>query len=574
MITSTALLTGHQFGEAMVPVIIGLTISEAVAGGAVQALLFWLAVLGADFLLLSMSYRFGARIGATVRLGIAHELRVRIIARALDERGGLDRHSSAGAVLSTATADARRVGETIRQAMGAFAAAAVVVFGVVMVALTSVLLAFVVAVGVVAVVVLLALLSAPLERRSGAEQQAAASTSALGADLLRGLRTIAGLGAERAAHGRYRAQSRISLGHAIAAGSFEGRLEGIGVAVVGCYLAVVAAIGGVLGLSGAIDIGQLIAVLGLSQFILGPLQTLGGFGAVAARGRASAKRITALLDAPVLLTGRGTVRDCSVPIGADGASISFEGVVLPGRDDARVLDVRIPSGGVTGLVVPDAERAQAIVDLLAGEALPEYGRVLLGEDDLAMTSPASWRERVLVSPHDATLFSGPVGQMIGAMPGAMTRVIPDVRPDIVRGMQSGAQDAWHVAVRAAAADDVIERLPDGARTVLTERGGTLSGGERQRIALARAIAAQPPVLVLHDPTTAVDSVTEVTIAARLGGARAGLTTIMVTTSPAILESCDRVIFIDGDVAAGVRDAASTHASLVAGDAAYRSAVLR
>jgi putative ABC transport system ATP-binding protein len=121
---------------------------------------------------------------------------------------------------------------------------------------------------------------------------------------------------------------------------------------------------------------------------------------------------------------------------------------------------------------------------------------------------------------------------------------------------------------AAAADEVVEVLPEGLDTGLGEGGRTVSGGQRQRIALARALAADAPVLVLHDPTTAVDAATEHRIAAGLAALRAGRTTVLVTSSPALLARCHRVLVVDrGEVVA-----AGDHASLVA-DSRYREAVL-
>jgi putative ABC transport system ATP-binding protein len=94
---------------------------------------------------------------------------------------------------------------------------------------------------------------------------------------------------------------------------------------------------------------------------------------------------------------------------------------------------------------------------------------------------------------------------------------------------------------ASTVDEVLDALPDGAATEVGERGYALSGGQRQRVALARALATEAPVLVLRDPTSAVDSVTEAAVARGLAELRRGRTTLVFTTSPVLLAACDRTV---------------------------------
>jgi putative ABC transport system ATP-binding protein len=110
--------------------------------------------------------------------------------------------------------------------------------------------------------------------------------------------------------------------------------------------------------------------------------------------------------------------------------------------------------------------------------------------------------------------------------------------------------------------------PAGLDTLVGERGGTLSGGQRQRVVLGRALAAAPPVLVLHDPTTAVDAVTEARIAEGIKAVRRGRTTLVVATSPALLAVTDRVMLLDGGPPVEGR-----HAALLRDDARYQAVVL-
>jgi putative ABC transport system ATP-binding protein len=155
------------------------------------------------------------------------------------------------------------------------------------------------------------------------------------------------------------------------------------------------------------------------------------------------------------------------------------------------------------------------------------------------------RATMLVAAHDADLFEG----------------------SLISNVSSSTVDERVLA--AAGADEVAHALPDGVRTELTERARSLSGGQRQRVALARALAVDAPVLVLHDPTTAVDAVTEARIAEGVRELRAGRTTILVTTSPALLAVADRVVVL----ANGAITAEGAHQHLAATNTDYRTAVL-
>jgi putative ABC transport system ATP-binding protein len=157
---------------------------------------------------------------------------------------------------------------------------------------------------------------------------------------------------------------------------------------------------------------------------------------------------------------------------------------------------------------------------------------------------------VLVVPHHPDLFTG------------------TIRENLLRG--GPVEDA----LRASAADDVVAAHPDGLDHEISERGAALSGGQRQRLALARALLATPAMLVLQDPTTAVDAVTEHTIARGIRDLRhrpgSRLRTLLVTTSPALLAVTDRVVVLRG----GIVVATGTHELLAASDPDYRAAVLR
>jgi putative ABC transport system ATP-binding protein len=393
-----------------------------------------------------------------------------------------------------------------------------------------------------------------LERRSEDEQQQAGSASARAADLVHGLRVIKGLHAEEAASRRYRAVSRSSVAAAVRAGRSYAATEGVVTVGSGLFIAGIAYAAATAAAADRISVGDLVAVIGVAQFLLTPLQTLAWASAEIARGRASAGRVAALLpaaDAP------DAPDAASVPPGR--AEPDTPGTRhTPGTGCVRLVglrhgpladvDLEVPAGTSMG-VVTDPVTAAALLDCLALECEPEQGKLELDGVPHRNLAPSTWRARILVAPHDADLFADPLHAV----------VLPGAGPDDPR---------LSAALEACAADHVAACLPGGVRAELAHGAPTLSGGQRQRVALARALAADPDVLVLHDPTTAVDAVTETQIAAGLARLRAGRTTVLVTTSPALLATTDTVVHLHG----GRVQAVGRHEDLL-GDCRYRTAVL-
>jgi ABC-type multidrug transport system fused ATPase/permease subunit len=160
------------------------------------------------------------------------------------------------------------------------------------------------------------------------------------------------------------------------------------------------------------------------------------------------------------------------------------------------------------------------------------------------------RRRIVVSDANSTLFSGELAAQLD--------------------LRGRGPDAVLAALHAASAEDVLQALPDGLETRVAERGRSFSGGQRQRLVLARVLAADPEVLVLVEPTSAVDAHTEARVADRLRALRAGRTTVVTTTSPLLLDRADEVAFLqEGRVVA-----VGTHADLLRDVPQYRSVVAR
>jgi putative ABC transport system ATP-binding protein len=520
---ASLLVALHQLAEAAVPVTVGWVIDLAVVSRDSGALLRWLGVVVGVFAVLAGCGYGGYWLARRTEHLAAHRIRMDVVARVLHPAGGAP--GRPGELVSTAGSDAIRAGLVCRVVWGGAGTLAALAGGAVVLLDASVVLGLVVLGGVPLVMIASRLLARPLVGRAEAEQEALATASGVATDVVSGLRVIKGIGAERAAGETYRAASRSALRARLAAAHLHGAYLGATNVITGVFLVAVAWVGGRLALDGAISIGELVAGVGLAQFLIGPLERLTELGAVLAGARGSARRVATLLATPTAVRpGPGTLP--AEPAGALR-------VRLP---DGLAVDVA--AGEHVGVVALRAADAAALLDVLARDV---DAPVTLDGADLRDVTLDEARRAVLVARHGATLFEGTVADNTGRDPAAL---------------------------EAAAADDVVETLPHGLDSTVAERGRTLSGGQRQRIGLARALAAHSSVLVLHEPTTAVDAATEHRIAAGVSALRAGRTTVVVASSPALLARCHRVLLVEN----GSVVAAGSHAELVA-DARYRQAVL-
>ncbi|MBW0114601.1 ABC transporter ATP-binding protein [Pseudonocardia abyssalis] len=521
LIAASALVSGHQLSEAAVPVAVGVVIDLAVSTGDATALLRWSAAVVGVFLVLATSAYGGYWLMVRTEKQAAHGIRLDVTGRVLDPAGGAPGRS--GELVSLAGSDADRTGLVCAAIITAVSALAALTGGAVVLVGASLLLGLVVLAGVPLVLVASRLLAKPLVGRAEAEQETLATATGVATDLVTGLRVIKGIGAEDAAGETYRRASRSALTARLAAVRFEGVYTAATGVITGVFLVVVAWVGGRLALEGTISVGELVAAVGLAQFLIGPLERLTEVGPQLAGARGSARRVAALLGAPSAVRA-GTA---ALPVAPAGA--------------LHVGGIDVAAGEHVGVVTLTAGDATALLDVLARDRDTTDDPVTLDGVDLAGVDLDEVRRAVLVDRHDATLFEGTVRANTGT-------------------------DA--AALAAAGADEVVDALPGGLDAELTERGRTLSGGQRQRLVLARALAAHAPVLVLHDPTTAVDAATEHRIADGLAALRTGRTTLLLTSSPALLARCRRVLLVEE----GAVVASGTHAEL-AEDPRYRAAVL-
>ncbi|WP_220451154.1 ABC transporter ATP-binding protein [Nocardioides dongkuii] len=546
---SVALVTVWQVAELLVPVLIGVIIDRAVVTGDVARMAWWAVVLAGHFVVLSLSYRYGARIGLRALQTESHALRTEVSAHVLSPRGArTDRLP--GDVLTVATTDAEMVAAVLRQV--SFTAAAVVglVVSAVVLAAIDLVLALVVLVGVPTVLGVTQALSPRLARRSEVRQEALGRATGLASDFVRGARPLKGIGAEEVALDRYRRQSRQAATASVGAARWEGLMHGMTSGLSGVFLAVVALVAGVRAVEGDLAIGELVAVVGLSQFLSEPLRMLTYLIAQLAQSRASAGRIASFLASPPLVLAADT--PAAAPAAPSRAPLALDAV---GFGPLRDVSLAAEPGTLTAVVVEDPTEAAALMTLLRGEAVPDSGAVLVGGVALTAQTVDQVRSVLLVADHHVDLFEGTV----------LSNIDPTGRL---------GPDELQRVLAASAADELVAQAAAGTAEQVTVGGTTLSGGQRQRLGLARALAADPHVLVLHDPTTSVDTVTEARIAEGLRALRhpdgpGTRSTVVLTSSPALLARADVVVHLRD----GLVRARGTHADLVR-DEAYAAAVLR
>lgn len=512
---------GHQIAETLVPVAIGLVIDRAIGPGDGTALLWSLAALGGLFLVLLTAWRLGEL--TSVRLGEsgARDLRRLVAGRALG-RSGFARPRTPGEVLSIAGTDAERTAEVVWIIGAAAAQAAAVLTAAVSLLLISLPLGVGVLIATPVIVLVLHFATGPLERRRDAEQAAAAAASATAADLLTGFRAIVGLRAEAAATARFAAVSRESLSAARRAISSAAAYTVASMIASTALLAGIVAAASASAIAGRITVGELVAVLGLAQFLHWPVRGLAFVGAELAGARASARRVDRLLGEP---PAHGRPHAAAAPRIAPPAPDSGPGepvdVVLDAlrTPHSGPYSVRIPEGAYAAIAVADPRGARELQELFAGLRRPESGRLSIAGRD--PDDPAA-RALVVAPPHHAAVFAGTLRENL-AFHG----------DDSAHTLEAAAE--------AAALADVRSLGDQGWDLAIGERGLTLSGGQRQRVALARGIARGSAVLVLHDPASAVDSVTEAAVAARIPAERTGLTTILIDAGPTLTAHCDLTV---------------------------------
>ncbi|MFI9388034.1 ABC transporter ATP-binding protein [Kutzneria sp. NPDC052558] len=531
IVAGAGLGSAWMLGLALVPWVLNHVVDDGLVAGDPGALVGWSAGLLGMNVAIAVLAIARHRTMSKIRMDTSFRT-VRAVVRHTAKLGSsLSRQVVAGEVVTIGIADVQLVSQSMTVtgpgvgAVLAYVAVAVVLFTI------SPMLAVVVLAGVPLLVVFIG----PLLRRighTGADYRARQGqlTTRL-VDVLSGLRVLNGLGGKEIAAERYGQQSRELVTRGYRVGGPASWVTALANGLPALFLAVVTWLAARMAAQGEITIGGLVAVYGYVAVLAIPVAFFIESAGDIASAVVSARRIVHLLAL------RPAHEDAE-------AAVEPPAGYGPLADPASGVVVR--AGQLTALVSARPDEAIAVVERLGWFTETEATWAGVRVDTLA---PHRLRERLLVADTDAELFSGTIR-------------------DTVAGRQEPDDDRVRAAVHTAVAEDIVDALPGGLDAPVAPGGSTLSGGQRQRLRLARAVYARPDVLLAVEPTSAVDANTEAVIVDRLRAARHGLTTLIVTTSPLVLDQADAVVFLDDGAVSG------THEQLLRDNQAYRALVSR
>lgn len=515
----TSILIAIAFGtiwmlaQALTPYVLGKGIDEGVAARDTGALVQWVLVLLALGLTGAVAGVFRHRAAVSNWLTAAYRVYQLVTRQSARLGGSLPKRVATGEVVSVGASDLEHFGQ-VMDISGRFVGAIVSFVVVAFILLsTSVPLGLLVLIGVPVLLFAVSPIIRPLHRRQTVQREQVGELTTLASDIVTGLRVLRGIGGEETFATRYRRDSQRVREAGVRVARVQSVLDASAVLLPGIFVVLVTWLAARYAVAGTITVGELVAFYGYAAFLVTPLRTLTEAVQKMTRGHVAARR-----------TIRVLAMQPDLPEPAQPAAAPRSGAELV--DATSGLVVR--PGIVTGVVSARPTDTAALADRLGRHVDPDprhpvtFGGVRLTELPLATV-----RARILVNDTDARLFSGTLR-------------------DELDPRRSGDDAPVFAALDAAAARDVLEALPDGLGAAVEERGRSFSGGQRQRLVLARALVADPEVLVLVDPTSAVDAHTEARVAARLRTARAGRTTVVMTVSPLMLDQMDRVAFLDGD----------------------------
>lgn len=529
-------LTGSLWmvGIVLEPFFIRGAIDHGLVAGEPGALAQWTAALAGFSLVTAGVGLMRHRVMTFIRTDAAYRT-VQVVTRKVARLGAvLPRRVATGEVVTVGTTDIWHVAQALT--VTGPGVGALVAFGVVgaLVVAISPQLGLLVLLGVPVVTVVVGPLLQRLQRTEAQYRRRQGALTARASDIVAGLRVLRGIGGEDLFAGRYRDLSQQLRADGYRVGAVISWVRALAAGLPALFVGVIAWLAARLVAQGAITVGDMVAVYAYAVVLAVPVAFLVEGGHQIVRALVAARRVIAVLDLP--------------PEIGDDPGPAATGAPPPADLHDPASGLTVVAGQLLVVVADDQSDVAALADRLGRYADSD---VTLAGVPLRRLPLAQVRQRIMVADTDAHLFAGTLRDML---------------------RQAGEVDDAMIAraLHAAAAGDVVDGLPDGLDTPLGTQARTLSGGQRQRVRLARALLADPEVLVLIEPTSAVDAHTEQTIAQQLHEVRAGRTTVVFTASPLLLDQSDRVAFLSGGRVA----ATGTHPELLTSCADYRTLVVR
>ncbi|MEU9399758.1 ABC transporter ATP-binding protein [Streptomyces sp. NPDC048242] len=542
-----ALLWGmlHFSAVCALPFCVGLAVEAAVKGSA-AGLLRTGGLLLLCGTCVAVGDTFLHRAAVTNWITAAARLQQLLARKAAHLGSALTRRVAAGEVVAVSTGDVEKIGWFVEAVSRFTAAALTVVLVSVALIVYQPALGVVVAVGLPLVALAVLPLLPRATRRADVQREKAGRATELASDTVAGLRVLRGIGGEELFLTRYRSASQEVRHAAVRSARMWSLISAIQVVVPGLLLIAVVWYGVQLAHEDRVTVGELVTVYSAVMILNYPMRHFEEIAMAFSFSRPSATRAARVLSLRRPTDAEGT-----------GAGGTDTGEVPGGDLHDPLTGLLAPAHRFTAVVCGDPDAAGELAARLGGHPAEPGPSVLLGGVALNDLPLDRARTAVLVQDKDPVLLSGSLRELLDVPASGAVR----------------AEDA----LAAAQCDDVLDALAqasldasDPMDTRITERGRSLSGGQRQRLALARSLVTDPEVLVLDEPTSAVDSHTEARIAEGLRGLRSGRTTVVFTSSPLLLDRADSVVFLhEGTVAA-----TAPHRELIATDPRYRAVVTR
>jgi ABC-type multidrug transport system fused ATPase/permease subunit len=549
VIASLALSSLAILGTVAIPLLIGAAVNAIEDNNRDALLPLFLAIVGAGLLrvLLSVARRI---ISGEVSLGVEYDLRNRLYGHLQRLELGFFDGQQVGQLMSRATVDL----QSVRFFLG---------YGLIFILqnLLTILLAAVVMIVLKPSLALITLAPMPFvvfaATRYGRQsrpalqevQQRIAEVTAEAEENVSGIRVVKAFAREREQLEKF----RFKVGRVFDQSMFATRLRAHYNPMIAFLpnlgLAAVLLVGGRQVINGSLTLGEFTAFYSYVLMLMFPTRVLGIALGMAQRAAASGNRIFQVLDrAPTVVEQPG-----AQPLPPGGGRVSIRDASLSYNGGAPAISnvsFEVPAGETVAIVGPTGSGKTTLAAAIARLYDLSSGLISIDGVDVRDADLNSLRTAIAIVPDDGFLFSA------------------TIRENIAYAKPDATQDEVEMAARRAQIHDFVASLPDGYDTLVGERGLTLSGGQRQRISIARALIADPRILILDDATASVDATTERQIKEALRGVMRGRTTFVIAHRLSTIALADRVVVMDG----GRVTAIGTHEELVESSEIYREIV--